>query len=173
MTVEIPERKIFAELPESLVGAMLQMNSSLNAGLANSLRSLLAVSAVDSQKFGTGPSVDAVTVPRAGKYSADFLGVRLAAWTLPEMFAQFVDLAAYVAPEAIEKLAGMRSRNRRYVSRNREGIHPGRSDLDVTRTASGWWISKNIGQVDLARALEALAQAAGLNFGADVKFPAR
>jgi hypothetical protein len=38
------------------------------------------------------------------------------------------------------------------------------------KTASGWWISKNIGQEDLKRALWALCQASNLTFGLDVTF---
>jgi len=89
---------------------------------------------------------------------------------LPEIFAQFVDMTAKVAPEALDKLAGMSARRRRFVARNPEAIHPGNRHLPITRTASGWWISKNIGQEDLKRALRALCDAAGLTFGADVKF---
>ena len=94
----------------------------------------------------------------------------LSASTLPEIFAQVVDLTAEVASEALDKLAATRARKRRFVARNPEAIHPGRSDLAVMQTASGWWISKNISQADLKRALQALTHAAGLSFGEDIKF---
>jgi hypothetical protein len=171
MTIEISERTMLVALPESMVGALLQMSASLNAGLAGSLQSLIAGSINEPAERDREPNAKARSMPQAGKYSAEFLGATLIAWTLPEIFAKAVDLTAHVAPEALDRLASMRASKRRFVARNPEKIHPGRPDLAVIRTASGWWISKNIGQEDLKRALQALAQAAGLSFGEDVKFP--
>jgi hypothetical protein len=128
-------------------------------------------------KFQTEPakrllSLEKVfSLPAAGKYEAEYLGARLFESTLPAIFAHVVDLTADVAPEALDKLAAMRARKRRFVARNPEAVHPGRQDLAVMRTKSGWWISKNIGQEDLKRALHALALASGLTFGDDIKFP--
>jgi hypothetical protein len=170
MTIEISERRMLVALPESMVGALLQMNASLNAGLAGSLQSLVASSTNEPAERDHGPNAKACSMPQAGKYSAEFLGATLATRTLPEIFAKVVDLTADVAPEALDKLAAMSASKRRFVARNPEAIHPGRPDLAVMQTASGWWISKNIGQEDLKRALQALAQAAGLSFGEDVKF---
>ncbi len=171
MTSEISERTMLVALPESVVGALLQMHASLNAGLADSLQSLIAGSTNEPAKCDHEPNAKACSMLQAGKYSAEFLGTTLAAWTLPEIFAKVVDLTADVAPEALDKLAAMCASKRRFVARNLEAIQPGRPDLAVMQTASGWWISKNIGQEDLKRALLALAQAAGLSFGEDVKFP--
>lgn len=171
MTVEISERTMLVALPESVVGALLQMNASLNAGLADSLQTLIAGSTNEAAKRDPEPNAKACSMPQAGKHSAEFLGTTLAARTLPDIFAQVVDLTADVAPEALDKLAAMCASKRRFVARNPEAIHPGRPDLAVMQTASGWWISKNIGQEDLKRALQALAQAAGLSFGEDIKFP--
>lgn len=171
MTIEISERIMLVALPESMVGALLQMHASFNAGLADSLQTLIAVPPDGPPECDHEPNPKACSMPQVGKYSAEFLGARLTAWTLPEIFAEIVDLTAEVAPEALDKLATMRARRRRFVARKPEAIHPGRQDLSVMRTASGWWISKNIGQADLKRALQALGQAAGLSFGEDVKFP--
>ena len=170
MTNEISERTILVALPESMVGALLQMNASLNAGLVGSLQSLIAGSTNEPAERDHEPNAKACSMPQAGKYSAEFLGATLNAWTLPELFAKVVDLTADVAPEALEKLAAMHARRRRFVARDPKMIHQGRQDLAIVRTVSGWWISKNIGQEDLKRALKALAQAAGLSFGEDVKF---
>lgn len=171
MTIEISERKMLVALPENVIGALLQMNASLNAGLADSLQSLIAASANEPVRRDHKPNASANSMPRAGKYSAEFLGIPLAASTLPEIFTQVVDLTAEVAPEALDRLAATCARKRRFVARTPEAIHPGRRDLAVVQTSSGWWISKNIGQEDLKRALRALTQAAGLRFGEDVKFP--
>ena len=171
MTIEISERKMLVALPESVVGALLQMNASLNAGLADSLESLIAASTNKPARRDHEPKARANSMPRVGRYSAEFLGIPLAASTLPEIFAQVVDLTAEVAPEALYKLAATCARKRRFVARKPDAIHPGRRDLAVLQTSSGWWISKNIGQEDLKRALRVLAQAAGLRFGEDIKFP--
>ena len=170
MTIEISERTMLVALPESMVGALLQMNASLNAGLAGSLQSLIVGSTNVPAERDHEPNAKACSMPQAGKYSAEFLGETLTSWTLPEIFVQVVDMTAVVAPEALDKLAAMRPRKRRFVARDPEAIHPGRPDLTVRQTTSGWWISKNIGREDLKRALQALAQAAGLSFGEDVKF---
>lgn len=171
MTMEISERKMLVALPESVVGALLTMNASLNAGLADSLQNLIASPTNVPARRDHEPNASTCSQLQAWKYSAEFLGTTLSARTLPEIFAQVVDLTAEVAPEALDELTTMRAAKRRFVARNREAIHPGRRDLDVMRTASGWWISKNIGQEDLKRALQALARAAGLSFGGDIKFP--
>lgn len=171
MTIEISKRTMLVALPESVVGALLQMNASLNEGLADSLQSLIAGSTNEPARRDHEPKAKTCLLPQAGKYSAEFLGTTLTARTLPEIFAQVVDLTAEVAPEALHELAAMYARKRRFVARNPEAIHPGRRDLAVMRTASAWWISKNIGQEDLKRALQALAQAAGLRFGEDIKCP--
>lgn len=172
MTIEIPERKMLVALPANMVGALLQMNASLNAGLADSLQSfLIAASTNEPAQREKEPHARANSMPQAGRYSAEFLGAPLAASTLPEIFTQFVDWMEEIAPEALLGLAAIRARTRRFVARTPEAIHPGRPDLAVVKTSSGWWISKNIGQDDLKRALRALAQAAGLRFGEDIKFP--
>lgn len=107
-----------------------------------------------------------------GNYRAVFLDEPIGADTLAELFARFVDLAYELDPASIDRLANMKARTRRYVSRNRESIHPGRPDLSVTRTRTGWWISANVGVEDVARSLRALADAANLGYGTDIRFPA-
>ncbi|WP_171206760.1 hypothetical protein [Ruegeria sp. HKCCA0235A] len=106
-----------------------------------------------------------------GNYTAMFLGEPIHAETLPELFARVVDLSFELDPASIERLASMKARTRRYVSRKREAIHPGRPDLPVTRTCTGWWISANVGVEDIVRSLRALADAAKLDFGTDIRFP--
>jgi hypothetical protein len=83
MTLEISERTILVALPESMVGALLQMNASLNAGLVGSLQSLIAASTNALAERDHEPNAKACSIPQAGKYSAEFLGATLTAWTLP------------------------------------------------------------------------------------------
>jgi hypothetical protein len=67
----------------------------------------------------------------------------------------------------------MSARKRAFVAKNRSAIHPRRPDLRVLRTASGWWVSANIGTANIERSLRAACQASGLSYGDDVQFPGR
>jgi hypothetical protein len=90
--------------------------------------------------------------------------------TLPELYGALIDRLAELDPEAVEKVAPMRSRKRGYVSREKNAIHPGRPDLPIRRTQSGWWISANIGEEDLKRALKVTCTANDLVYGHDIRF---
>lgn len=159
-------------LPQGLLHGLIKIQEILDGGVAESLRDLVndraqAVLRSDIASDNVIRSVDGLK-----KYSAEFIGIRISGWTLPEIFSTIVDMTFEVAPEVVDKLATLSSRRRRFVSRTCDGVHPGRQDLSVMQTGSGWWISKNIGQEDLRRGLRALAQAAGLTYGIDVKFNA-
>jgi len=106
---------------------------------------------------------------RTQKYALIFLGEELRAATLGHMFVELIDSLSIVAPEGVEKLATMKSRKRAFVSRSREAIHPGRSDLKTLKTKNGWWVSANIGRRDFNRALGALCKATGLTVSKDVR----
>lgn len=109
---------------------------------------------------------------RAGqtqKYTLIFLGDELRAATLGHMFVELIESLSNVAPEGVEKLATMKSRKRAFVSRNREAIHPGQSDLKTLKTKNSWWVSANIGRRDFNRALDALCKAIGLTVSKDVR----
>ena len=164
MEMQSSQGMVQVSLPISFINALLQMHGALAPEVIQSLK------ARTIEEWQSAPEI-AVPV-MTGKYSAEFLGIRISAATLPEIFSQIVDLMAGVAPEALEILAKRKSRKRRFVAHDRHDIHPGRRDLPVMRTSSGWWISGNIGSVDLKRALRELSVAAGLTFGRDVVFPA-
>ena len=160
---------VVVSLPRQLAGALLCLRSHLDDDCANVLRAALGASANPPNENEARVCREIPSAHPDRKYTADFLGTRVTAWTLPEIFAHIVDLTADVAPEALEMLATMRARTRRFVARSPELVHPGRRDLLVMRTKSGWWVSRNIGREDLMRALRALAQAAGLEYGEDVR----
>jgi hypothetical protein len=157
-------------LPRVFIDALLKMHAILDADLIGALETGIAVGPRSLFELGLEKTSKPPTLPD-GKYAAEFLGMPFAVQTLPNVFAAIVDITAEVAPEALDMLATLRSRKRRFVARNPEEIHPGNRSLPVRKTASGWWISKNIGQEDLKRALRALCDTAGLTFGKDVKFP--
>jgi hypothetical protein len=156
-------------LSKDFVDELLDMHAALGKKLAGARQDIIAgepnSQATQKLVFSKEP-----LKLSSEKYTAEFLGVIVAARTLPKVFAAIVDMTARVAPEALDKLAGMSARNRRFVARTNETIHPRNQHLPTMQTASGWWISKNIGQEDLKRALSALSSAAGLTFGRDVIF---
>jgi hypothetical protein len=105
-----------------------------------------------------------------GKYGLELLGEPLRASTLAELFGALIDRLAELDPEAVEKLSTMRSTKRGFVSREKNAIHPGRPDLPLRRTRSGWWISANIGTEDLERALRRTREANDLVYCRDIRF---
>ncbi len=102
-------------------------------------------------------------------YTMTFLGEDLRANTMAKLFGELIEALAWVAPEAVEDLAGMRAQKRAFVSRKRDAIHPGRPDLPTFKTRSGWWISTNVGRNDLVRALKAACVASSLSFGNEIR----
>lgn len=157
-------------LPKAMISSMLVMQDEFRMVLVEALRASQEAQAEEDVRPAV-TSVDASDMA-GSKYFAELLGQRLTAATLPMLLGEFVDQMAIVAPEALEALSLRRSRKRRYVARHWEAIHPGRPDLDVLQTASGWWVSSNIGKDDLIRALKELSRCAGLEFAKEVKFPA-
>jgi len=163
------EPTILIPLPATFIAALLKIREALDNDVVSTLETGLASGAFPvigsaSEEMPIPPR------PPSQKYTTEFLGKTVTTRTLPEVFAKIVDMTDDVAPEVLESLSKVSSRTRRFVARNPERIHPGSPHLPVMRTDSGWWISKNIGQEDLKRALRALCSAAGLRFGKDVKF---
>ncbi len=164
MKSDFSDSTILVPLSATFVDVLLKMHAALGPELTGALQASIA----DRPKAQSPKE----QLKRSSiKYTAEFLGVSITARTLPEVFADIVDMTAQVAPEALDKLAALRTRKRTFVARTKEAIHFGNPYLPTIQTASGWWISKNIGQEDLKRALRSLADAAGLTFGRDMIFP--
>lgn len=164
------EHTVLVPLPATFVVALLKMHRALDNDLASALKT--GLTSGSSAVAETVPVETTETkLPSAKKYAAGFLGVPISTRTLPEVFAEIVDMTAEVAPEALDRLSEVSARTRRFVARRPEAVHPGNRSLPVAQTASGWWISKNIGQEDLKRALRALCRVANLTFGKDIEFP--
>ncbi len=164
------ENTVVVSLPVSFVDTLLKMHEAFHPRVLEALQSSVRDDLLPQPATETTLSANANTL-LSKKYHAEFLGIKITAWTLPGIYAQIVDMMAVAAPDALEKLAGFRARKRRFVATTPESIHPGNEYLPVLQTVSDWWISKNIGKEDLKRALSALADAADLNFGRDVIFP--
>jgi len=172
MKSDVAECAVLVPLPANFIDALLKVRATLDNDLASLLETSLASCSGSLQEPEQEEATKAAPLS-SGRYVAEFLGVPFTTWTLPEVFAKVVDMAAEVAPEALDRLSEVSARTRRFIARRPEAIHPGNHRLPVMQTASGWWISKNIGQEDLNRALRALCRAAGLRFGADAKFSLR
>ena len=172
MKYEPSTQTALVSLPISFIEALLKMRSALDDDLALALRKSVG-SAPASNKIPPVQQPPDVAAPERGKYAARFLGVVFSANTLATVFSQVVDMMADVAPEELVKLAAIRTRGRRFVSREARDIHPHSPHLPVMQTTSGWWISKNISQPQLKQALRTLSKESGLSFGKDIKFPLR
>lgn len=172
MKSDVLNRTVLVSLPATVIDALLKVHRALDDDLVSALETGLVNWSEPPTEPDQEEATRAVPLP-SGRYAAEFLGVPFAARTLPEVFAVIVNMTAEVAPEALDRLSEVRARTRRFVARSPENVHPGNHRLPVMQTASGWWISKNIGQEDLNRALRALCRAAGLRFGADAKFSLR
>lgn len=62
-------------------------------------------------------------------------------------------------------------RTRRYLSRNRDELYPGRPDLcreHAAKLQSGWWASTNHSRATIRRIIEMACEVAGLHFGSDL-----
>ncbi len=103
------------------------------------------------------------------KHNILFLDTRIGANSLGELYGKLIDLLFDIAPEAVEKLAGMKARTRRFVAKDSSNIHPSSPHLPTLKTKSGWHVSKNIGKVDFNRGTRALCTAADIKYGKDVR----
>jgi hypothetical protein len=104
------------------------------------------------------------------KYGLELFAETLRANTLAGLFGALIDRLAELDPKAVEKLSTMRATKRGFVSREKNAIHPGRPDLPLRKTRSGWWISANIGTADFERALRRACEANDLVYGSDIRF---
>lgn len=172
MKCETFTQTALVSLPISLIEGLLKMRCALDDDVASALRKSLG-SAPASNKIPPVQQLPDGAAPERGKYPAEFLGVVFSANTLATVFSQVVDMMADVAPEELVKLAAIRTRGRRFVAREPRDIHPHSPHLPVMQTTSGWWISKNISQLQLTQTLRTLSKESGLSFGKDVKFPLR
>lgn len=170
-----PSPLMSVRLREATVALLMKLREgdgeTLDAVVAR-LASVAAVLAPPPVPVGEFRTRRPPTVSR-DKYAVVMLGETIHAATLGRLFAGVVDALVMVDPSSIDRLATMRARKRFFVARDRTAIHPGRPDLEVYRTISGWWVSANIGKADIDRGLRAVCKASGLDYGGDVRFVGR
>ena len=169
MTATKPSRIVLAQLRESTV-ALLMARRLREDETLDAVSARLASSGLPnlSQPIALPPLTSRTRA--TGKYGLELLGEPLRASTLAELFGALIDRLAELDPEAVEKLSTIRSTKRGFVSRDKNAIHPGRPDLPLRRTRSGWWISANIGIEDLERALRRTCEANDLVYCRDIRF---
>lgn len=170
MKHETSTQTALVSLPISLIEALLQMRSSLDEDVAVALRESLGDAPATDKAASDRPAHDVSTHQR-GKYAAEFLGSTFSVNSLAAVFGRVVDMMADVAPEALVSLAAVRTRGRRFIALEPHDIHLHSPHLPVMRTASGWWISKNVSTDQLRLALSTLCEVSDLSFGQDLKFP--
>ena len=167
MKCDFNEDNLVVSLSRVFIDALLKLHNAMDSELIGTLQDSLAENSKSQSKHKITES-DKPLQPPHKKYKAKFIDTVVAGRTLPEVFANIVDMTAKDAPEALDKLARISARKRKYVALTKEAIHPDRKDLPTIQTKSGWWISRNIGKEDLKRALRALSEVTGKN----INFPA-
>lgn len=91
--------------------------------------------------------------------------------TLPDVFANILDVVHDLDSEALERLAKARvSYVRNIISRDKEKIHLGVPSSRVHKSRSGWWFSAVNSQKQTIRHLEELCRVAGIEFGTDIRW---
>ena len=172
MRYETATQTVLVSMPISIVEAILTLRSALDDDVA----SALGISLAGARTMKTpllDPLPTSVAVHKRGKYAAEFLGVGFSVDTLAALFGQVVDMMADVAPENLVSIAEIRTRGRRFISREPGRIAPA-LELRMGRQADrGWWISKNISKDQLKSALRTVCESSGLTFGKDLRFPIR
>jgi len=172
MTMSFDGTAILISLPEATVARLLAVRTSDLESISDVVdRMLAAREPAKPKELACQQTFGAASSPQ-GKYSCEVLGSAFQASTLPVLFGAVIDLVNELDPAALKQFSQDRARKRTFVSHDKRAIHPGRPDLGVIRTASGWWISSNVGTKDIERALRALAKTTGLVFGKDIRFPA-
>lgn len=165
---------VMVALSELTVARLLKLQLTPNENLDSIVLRCATPLQTPEPKVGqTGDSHQSPASRTGGKYTCDVLGLRLHAQTLPLLFGAVIDVFDDLAPDALEALARRYARKRKFLSVSKETIHPGRPDLPLVLTKSGWWISGNVGLRDVIRALEQLCAVTKLSFGVDIRFPPR
>lgn len=172
METETSTNLISVDLPLSFVHGLLALTHLMDNRVIASLRLALEDhQSVTTPQESVPGSKRASPVPHNTELSAEILGQRVLGTNLPDLFARCVDTIHDLDPSAIERLAGKKTHARRYVARRSEDIHFRSPHLKAMRTKSGWWVSANVGEQQVTKAMRLLAEAANLMFGVDFIFP--
>jgi len=171
---------VFVELPIPFVRGLLALTHLMDERVSGSLRTAIEAhdkTSIESEQHNQPSPMhnkDSIHVAEVSSRVAEILGQRVLGATLPEMFARCIDLIEERDPCAVNRLAQRKTHARRYVARERESIHFKSPHLNpqTIQTKSGWWVSTNVSEPQVTRALSHLARAANLKFGEDIIFPA-
>ena len=158
-------------LPEATVVALVQ-KARPGEPLANVIGRLAA-----SRAPAEEPTPTPVEQPR-GQYTVSVLGRERSCSTLADALVYALTTLSELDDTFLHELSGRGGRTRPHVTRSRDGLHPGRSDLNRKHArelwpGAGWWVSTNSSKDDVTRILRAACDVAGLVFGRDVVFSIR
>lgn len=157
-------------LPEASVAQLMEALAHLVPGFFSVETKVKTPEATFMARSASQETKSSGGVGRSETYACEVIGAVLSAPTLPRIFAKIVDLMDELDPAILEKLSEMKpSYARNYISRDKEKVHIRSPQLETMSTKSGWWISKNIGRAQLIGALCALCNAAGLEYGKDLR----
>ncbi|TDL84585.1 hypothetical protein [Meridianimarinicoccus aquatilis] len=168
---------VSVDLPLPFVHGLLALTHLMDNRVTGALRSALeehqrtptALKPETSTRIAS--SKRASPVPHNTGLFAEILGQRVQGGTLPDLFARCVDLIHELDPSAIERLADKKTHARRYVARRSQDVHFRSPHLKTIEAKSGWWVSANVSEPQIATAMRLLARAANLAFGKDFVFP--
>ena len=123
---------------------------------------------------GVVPPAEATPRSRSEPYTLLVLGDRFPCESLADCLAAALGRLAELDGDLLERLSRRGGRTRPHVGRSREGLHPGRPELDrqyarEITPGSGWWVSTNRGREDVDRVLREACDLLGLRFGEDVR----
>jgi hypothetical protein len=105
--------------------------------------------------------------------AAKVLGAPVRATTAKDVMIKVLGELHHRDASFLERFAALprHGRRRRYISRSKVELYPGRPDLceDCSEQHfGGWWIGTNYSRSTLAKIIQTATEVAGLRFGADV-----
>lgn len=179
MRTDQMQNRVSVELPLSFVHGLLALTHLMDEGVIAALQHaalpfpepIPEPAPLPAPKPEIAASKRAATVPHRTNLGANILGQRIPGHSLSDLFGNCVDVIHELDSTALERLAQIKTHARHYVARRAEQIHLKSPHLETLRTQSGWWISANVSEQQVEKALRLLAEAANLIFGKDVIFP--
>lgn len=151
------------------VAAFLRESVQLKPATLVAPPSRISPAARSVEKRETRPAVGLAPSGVGFVLNGQFHASRNARDVLIRMFGELADRDAMF----LERFAALpkHGRTRRYLSRSREELYPGRPDLvrDFSHEVRpGWWLGVNLSRNAIERILEMASEIAGLRWGVDV-----
>lgn len=109
----------------------------------------------------------------SGKAALVLLGVRFEQRNARDVLVATIEALAERDPTFMDRFAALpkHGRTRRYISRERLDLYPGRPDLaqeHATQLRTGWWLGTNVSRKAIERVVALACEVAGLRYGVDL-----